>query len=157
MHFGIKGMHWGVRKSRDSGGSGSSSAPKQKMSTKKKVLLGVGAGIAVGAATAAFILAKRGGIRVPKAETIKKDLGVIRKTASAFKPLDPSPFQMRLDAGMAAHRNAMDRVGAQQLTDKLWRDAAKVSRTARENAMKDYALNRSLIETNAELLRGWRR
>lgn len=30
LHFGIRGMHWGVRKSQDSGGGGGKAAPRGK-------------------------------------------------------------------------------------------------------------------------------
>lgn len=53
VHFGIKGMKWGVRKRSDSDGNA-----KPKMSTKKKVA--IGATVAVGAAAVAYILATRG-------------------------------------------------------------------------------------------------
>lgn len=161
MHFGVPGMKWGHRKARDSGGSGRSSAPKRKMSTKKKVILaGVGAGIAVGAATTAFILAKRGGVRVPKAATVGRiERALQRYPARNVKPIltpytgAPSPFQMRLDAGMAAHRVSMNRIGAQRMTAKVWSDSAKMAQTIRENAQKSDALTKNLMNSNAELLK----
>jgi hypothetical protein len=57
VHFGIKGMKWGQRKSRSSGGSGESS-DKPKRSVGQKIALGVT--IAAGAAAAAYFLNKRG-------------------------------------------------------------------------------------------------
>jgi hypothetical protein len=56
-HFGVRGMKWGVRKSRSSGGSGGES-DKPKMSTKKKVAIATTA--AVGAAAIAVVLSKSG-------------------------------------------------------------------------------------------------
>ncbi len=54
IHFGVKGQKWGVVK-KDTPGE------KQGMSTKKKVAIGVGAGVVVaGAAFAAVYLAKNG-------------------------------------------------------------------------------------------------
>jgi len=62
-HVGVKGMHWGVRKS-----SSSSSSSKPTMSTKKKVAVGVGVGVlAVGAAAAAVALSKHGKVPVREA------------------------------------------------------------------------------------------
>jgi hypothetical protein len=57
IHFGIKGMKWGVRKSKSS-----SDSSGKKMSTKKKVA--IGAGVAVGAAAVAFALTRRGKVPV---------------------------------------------------------------------------------------------
>lgn len=59
-HHGVKGMKWGVRKQRESGGvtTSSSSASNQqagqqrKMSTKKKVAIGIG--VAAGIAAASY-------------------------------------------------------------------------------------------------------
>lgn len=91
MHFGIKGMKWGHRKARDSGGasSGGSSAPKQGMSTKKKVAIGVGVGAAVvGAAAASYFLVRRG----------KSPMSALTKVAKAAenrpKAGNPSPAEM---------------------------------------------------------------
>src|SRR4051794_16711747 len=92
MHFGVPGMKWGHRKPRESGSSsGRSSAPKQGMSTKKKVAVGVGVGVAVaGAAAAAYFLARSG--KSPVSAMTK----VVR--AAENKPKvklpDPSPAQM---------------------------------------------------------------
>jgi hypothetical protein len=58
VHFGVRGMKWGVRKSQSSGSSGS--IPK-KMSTKKKVAIGVGGAVLVaGAAFATYKLKSNG-------------------------------------------------------------------------------------------------
>jgi len=59
-HFGKKGMHWGVRKS-ESGTSNISSEPKQGMSKKKKVAIGVGGAFLVaGIAATAYMMSKNG-------------------------------------------------------------------------------------------------
>lgn len=49
-HFGIKGMHWGVRKTSDSGDT-----PK-KMSTRAKVITGSAAALVVGSLATSIIL-----------------------------------------------------------------------------------------------------
>lgn len=55
-HFGVKGMHWGVRKSQDSSGG---SHAKLKRNAK----IAGGAALAVGgAAAAAYLLSKHGSI-----------------------------------------------------------------------------------------------
>lgn len=145
------------RSSGPSGGSGSgrAAAPQKKgWSTKKKVAVaGAGVGIAVGAAAAAYILMKRGGVKtgavskiVAKVESkaasgTKSPWPSSSPAKSAFPrystyPMvgDPSPHQMRLAAGMAANRNALDRVGAQRLTESVWRSQVNLARTNRINS-----------------------
>lgn len=56
-HFGVKGMKWGSRKSR------SANASKQKMSTGKKVAIGLGVA-AVGAAAVTLALTRTGNTRL---------------------------------------------------------------------------------------------
>jgi hypothetical protein len=57
-HFGVKGMKWGVRKDRSSKSTGE--APK-RTSRKKKIAIGVGAGmLATGAVAAGIVLKKYG-------------------------------------------------------------------------------------------------
>lgn len=118
-HFGTKGMKWGHRKARDTGSSSGSQPAKQKMSTGKKVAIGVA--VTAGALAVAAVLRKRGKVR-PTA---------FKGFAAVAANRDPSPSQMRMAAGMAAHRNAMQRVGSQSLTDKTWRDAARMSQMTR--------------------------
>lgn len=146
MHFGVKGMHWGQRKARPSGGSGGSAAPKHKMSTKKKVALNVG--LAAGAAVSIYLLAKYGSKPSLKLEPIKvPKLNV----TGVPKPHVPSPFEMHLQAGRAAQLNTMNRIGAQKLTDQAWRDAAKLAQERRK--MDD--VTRSLLGNNEALLNAW--
>lgn len=159
MHYGVPGMKWGHRKARETAGprrgsaqapggssrSGRAATPQKKgWSTKKKVaVVGAGVGIAVGAAATAYILAKRGRVKVGAVSKIAARVEAKAVSAPgssapyyAGYPLrgDPSPHQMRLAAGMAGHNNAMRRVGAQKLTDTVWRNQVNLARTARLNA-----------------------
>ena len=62
IHFGVKGMKWGVRKEQTSESSGSTS---KKMSTKKKVAIGVGVtALVAGSAFAAYKLKSAGKLPV---------------------------------------------------------------------------------------------
>jgi len=138
IHFGIKGMRWGVRKERRSGRSGSS----KPMSTRKKVAIGVATGVAIagGAVAAAYLLKTRGEVKLPKVNP-EKPLGKLGPN----KPLSqlPSPFELRLQAARASHRNLMNRIGNQRLTDQTWRDSAKLS-----------LLTRDMDKTTSSLMRG---
>lgn len=135
-----------------SSGSGRAAAPQKKgWSTKKKVVVaGAGVGIAVGAAATAYILMKRGGVKTGAVSKIaaKVEARAVSAKAPAVKSPwmptsyhanypavgDPTPQQMRLAAGISAHRNAMRRVGSQQLTDKAWRESANFARINKINA-----------------------
>lgn len=116
-HFGRKGMHWGVRKS-DEGVSG---PPKQGMSKKKKVTIGVGAVVilGVGAVAVNAVLKKRGmepivSLAGPKALPFKYRRGrepistVIKaKPEIPFggkKPKIPYSWDTRAAGGKAAAR-----------------------------------------------------
>lgn len=172
MHFGVPGMKWGHRKARDTGGSGrsgGSASPKKPMSVKTKTILaGVGVSLAVGGAATAYILAKRSGVKIPKVATAGRiERALARYPARNVKPLlnaphvspglpsrqllsrAPSPFQMRLQAGQAAHENMLSRLGNQKLTDKTWRDAVKIKRMSRE--MDD--ATSSLLRGNSDALK----
>lgn len=128
MHFGVRGMKWGQRKARDSGGSTSTAKPYRPHANRNhKIAVGLGIA-AVGASVAAYILSKQSGTRI--GSLAKGAVRAESKAASSI--LHPSPFAMRMEAGMAAHRNAMGRVGAQKLTDKAWRDHAKIQQMMRE-------------------------
>jgi hypothetical protein len=170
VHFGVKGMHWGVRRDRETGGRSGGAAPtRSKKAIVKKVAIGVG--IAAGVAATAYILSKRGGTKVPHISTGKSSsLDNLEKVAGqwrrsqvdreaslknlekvAAKWRNPSPFEMRMQAGMAEHRNLMNRIGNQRLTDKAWRDAAKISRINRE---MDATTANLLKSTGQRLARG---
>jgi hypothetical protein len=134
-HFGIKGMKWGQRKQQDSGSPSSSSAPAEK----KKILTGkrvaVGLAVAAGTLYVGAMLAKRGSTTIPHIPTT---------------PHTPSPFELRIQAGSAAHRNSMARIMNQRLTDKTWRDAAQMSRMARFSAGRKSVSD--LEDVNARLM-----
>jgi hypothetical protein len=149
VHFGVKGMHWGVRRDRETGGRSGGAAPtRSKKAIVKKVAIGVG--IAAGVAATAYILSKRGGTKVPHISTGKSSsLDNLEKVAAKWR--NPSPFEMRMQAGMAEHRNLMNRIGNQRLTDKAWRDAAKISRINRE---MDATTANLLKSTGQRLARG---
>jgi hypothetical protein len=147
-HFGKKGMKWGVRKDDSSGGS---STPRKKMSPNTKVA--IGATIALGATTAAFLMSKHRAVKM-------RQISMLARTERAAMSVSPSPFQMRMEAGMAAHRNAMLRVGNQRLTDKTWRDAARMSQmkrarfSAKGKSVTDMSdLTAKLMNFNDEALR----
>jgi hypothetical protein len=133
-HFGIKGMKWGQRKATPSTSSGSSTTePKKKIVTGKRVAVGLA--VAAGTLYVGAILARRGSTRIPRIPTT---------------PHTPSPFELRLQAGSAAHRNVMGRMMNQRLTDKTWRDAAKMSQMARFSAGKTSVAD--LSDVNARLM-----
>jgi hypothetical protein len=79
IHFGVRGMKWGVRKSQSSGSSGSAS---NKMSTKKKVAIGVGATVVVaGIVATTYILNKNGKLPL---SSIGKSGGKVYKNIDAI-------------------------------------------------------------------------
>lgn len=99
-HIGIKGMKWGVRKAEPSGGSSEGSAPKQGMSTKKKVA--IGAGIIVGAAATAYLLNSFGGRQIA-------GNSILSRAAKAEKAIDGNNLliRSRVDSGKASHSRIM--------------------------------------------------
>lgn len=63
-HFGVKGMRWGVRNETSS----VSKEPKKRLSTKKKVAIGVGV-LAVGTAVTLAVLGKHGNLPIKSIPT----------------------------------------------------------------------------------------
>jgi hypothetical protein len=136
MHFGIKGMKWGHRKTRSSSSSGHTGS-KQKMSTGKKVA--IGAAVVGGAAAAAFILTKTGRLPIRslgnRFRSPQLRSSFVPKTVLAT-PVShiPSPARLMAEANQAAVRNRSVPAMNRTLTEKTWRDAALMRRTARESS-----------------------
>ena len=74
-HYGKMGMHWGHRKAQDD-----TTTPRTGMSTKKKVLIGVGAVLAVAGIVAIAVVLKKNG--VSPVSTIKKTVNGARKMSA---------------------------------------------------------------------------
>lgn len=134
MHFGVKGMRWGKRKAFDSSGSGTSSGPaKPKMSTGKKVAIGIG--VLAGAAAVATLSSKAGrtkisemavtsfvGRRQQKAQ--KSQGGVLEQfglgKAMGTKTADiPRARGLMSGAGSAGRRNSAILKDQDDLTQKI--------------------------------------
>lgn len=121
-HIGVKGMKWGVRKKRPD------EEQRKKIFTRKRVAVGLA--LTAGALAAASLLTHRGRVKTSTFSSLsqRKPLGSLD---GILRNKTPSPFEMRLQAGMAQHRNLMDRVGNQRLTDQTWRDAVKMNQMTR--------------------------
>jgi hypothetical protein len=102
-HFGVKGMKWGVRKNNSRESSGS-----QKMSRKKKILIGAGitAGVVGGAAATHFLLAHNKNVKMTKLKDAEKG----RRAVQAFMQAKD-------------HRRTMDEIMIKQ--NRLVREANK--------------------------------
>jgi hypothetical protein len=156
VHFGVKGMHWGVRKSEDSGGSSSGgSSGKQKMSTKKKVAIGTG--IAAGAAAAALLLSKRGRSTVSSvAQKMFEDRSNARSMQKADRAMQKNYFSdLKANNPFTYHTtNAAGRV----VNDQAAREAtlARVMKThiSEINSSMDSTTQNLLRGTNSRLMRG---
>lgn len=83
VHFGKKGMKWGIRKE-----SSTNSSSKTPMSTKKKVAIGAGvAAVAVGAAVTTYYLHKNGKLSL---STAAKSGGKVYKNLDAIPKIKVS-------------------------------------------------------------------
>lgn len=140
-HYGIRGMKWGKRKAR---------SPEEEAHRKamfKKVA--ITSAVVAGAALTAVVLKQHGNAQAAKAveaaAKFARENPVQGRTGGA-----PSPFEMRMQAGIAAQRIAMDKIGNQSLTDKAWRDSANLARERR--AMEDVT-NNLLLGNRDQLLR----
>lgn len=86
QHFGVRGMKWGHRKDRKTQPSASNN---HKMSTKKKVAIGVGVA-AVGVGVAALVISRSG--RVPVSRLRPPPPGRVRNVRNAIDPGGVNPF-----------------------------------------------------------------
>lgn len=157
IHFGIKGMKWGVKKNgqprllpgaRTSMNVGHkigkkihdarvSRADKPKMSTAKKVA--IGAAVVGGAAAATFVLTKTGRTTIGSLATrfrASKPTTTLIPKKTSITPVShiPSPSQLMSEASQAATRNRGVAPINRALTEKSWRDAALMKRATRETS-----------------------
>lgn len=139
-HFGTKGMKWGVRKKSSSGGEKKGMSDK----TKKRVKIGVGAAVVVGAAAAAIILSRNSGRSVGSLNSSTKNVGkgvakeVLRnRVRVAARPHNPRRPVMNADA-----QKWIKEFSAKQTV--LNRDANADLRT-RDNALNIPFANRSYL------------
>jgi hypothetical protein len=111
IHFGVRGMKWGVRRSESSGSTGSTgSAPKQGMSTKKKVAIGVGIGVAVvgGAAAAGYVLGGRGKLRISDIDGGKDNIIRLKNGKGALSTLTHEQWNTKISEQRGAFRALSD-------------------------------------------------
>ncbi len=102
-HFGVKGMRWGVRNTTS---STSPSEPKKRMSTKKKVAIGVSV-LAVGTAATVAVLAKHGNLPISDISRIVKRDPVLDAFDSVYK-LDRTTSRQTADRGAQAVKRLSD-------------------------------------------------
>jgi hypothetical protein len=102
-HFGIKGMKWGHTTAEASSGP---SAPKQPMSTKKKVAIGVGVAVIVGVGLIA-------------GNAVLKQHGMSLLDAKKVLPSSPRP-------AVSSKVTAVGRQAASALQQKAWDASVKV-------------------------------
>jgi hypothetical protein len=103
VHFGIKGMKWGQKKTSSSGDS----PGKKPMSTKKKVAIGAAA--VAGATAVAFVIARRGKTQMPPAF---RNSTTTSKGKAASSTISQSEWKKRvadLRADMASANADQDR------------------------------------------------
>jgi hypothetical protein len=153
IHFGVKGMKWGHRKQRPDEGERKETFKNADRNRKIKV----GLAVVGGALVVGLLLSKRGRTKVTDAAVTnfvqsrqaraQAGKNPVANLAQRFRDVKaksiPSPDQMVADARMARVRNAVDKAGAQRLTDKAWRDQARLS-----------SLTRDMDSTTNSLLRG---
>jgi hypothetical protein len=173
IHFGIRGMKWGVRKRRSDEGE------RKKIFTKQNAKkAAIGAAVLGGAAATVYILARRGNTKVPKiqlknptASDISKlnPIDASRSRASIVGPavayprartpfapsqaFAPSPFEMQMAAGRAAHANSMRRVGSQKLTRDLWVNQSRLNLLTKEMDKTPLTVTKGTADRLAEIRR----
>lgn len=171
VHFGKKGMKWGVRNTQRVGdtvvsrglgisttgnrarsaartAAASSKTPRAPMSTKKKVAIGVGVGVAVvgGAVVAGHILGSRGKIRISDIDGGKENIIRLKNGKGAISTLTHKQWDLKISEAKASARRL---------------DTASKSIAARRKmGMPGYrpgeTLGKSISKTSEELLRGGR-
>lgn len=123
-HYGVPGMKWGKRKAR---------TPEQIASRNKKLKIAGATAVVVGAAATAYLLKQRGNTRAAMVVEAAQRAAQLAKDnpVRGVNGRTPSPFDMRMAAGMAAQRNVLNQIGNQKLTDKAWRDSANLANMSR--------------------------
>ena len=160
-HFGIKGMKWGKRKVRpDEQKRKDTFSPAAKAERIRRIRNGalvVGGAVAVG-----LLLSKRGRTAITnnavtnyaqqRSANNQASANPFSNLAQKFRDVNaasvPSPNEMVANARMAGVRNAVNREGAQRLTDRAWRDQARLSNLTRDMD----ATTNSLLSGNAQRL-----
>lgn len=158
-HFGKKGMKWGVRKKRpDEKERKETFGPNAERNRKiRNGVLVAGGVLAVG-----LLLSKRGRIAATNTAVTNYAQQRAAKQQAAANPFSdlakrfrnvkaasvPSPNEMIANARMAGVRNEVFKAGNRGLTDRAWRDQARLSTLARD---MDSTTN-SLIGGNAKNL-----
>jgi hypothetical protein len=162
IHFGVKGMKWGRRKKRPDEAERSKIFNKANAKRAARGALVVGGALAVGALltksgrTKAVDLATTNFVRsrAAQAQSKQRPFGELTSMFREVKASAlPSPNQMMADARMASVRNAVDKSGAQRLTDQAWRDSARLSQLRRD---MDSTTNSLLNGNLAALAKGGR-
>lgn len=148
IHFGKKGMKWGVRKKRPDEKQRKETfgpaAINARLERQRKIRQG--AVVVVGALAIGLVLSKRGRTavtnsavtqyaqqRTARQQAANNPFGKLIRDMRKVKAASvPSPNEMMADARMAGVRNAFNREGAQRLTDRAWRDQARLATMNRE-------------------------
>lgn len=138
VHFGVKGMKWGVRHKRpDEQQRANRFGPKAKKIAFATVAI-------VGAAAVGYVLYKRGGLKMsaggltdPKSPLYSTmTAGKKAATTTLKKPVSlkdaPSPQAMMAQARNAGIRNELFKQGNRNLTDATWRSSAGLASEARK-------------------------
>lgn len=142
-HFGKKGMKWGVRKKRPD--------EKERKDTfnqnlERRRRIRQGAVVVVGALAVGLLLSKRGQIAATntavtqyaqtRAARTQAKANPFADLAKRFRDVKaasvPSPNEMMANARMAGVRNEVFKAGNRGLTDRAWRDQARLSSLKRD-------------------------
>lgn len=157
IHFGVKGMKWGRRRKRPD------EAQRGKVFSKANgVKLAKGAAVVAGVALVAAVLTKSGRTKmVDVATTTFVQNRTAASTARAnpvtnlvrrFKDVKasslPSPASMMADAQRSGARTNFGREATQRLTERTWRDQARLTKMVRDQDL----LNTKLLSANDQAL-----